>query len=134
MPFFLKLKKRKDFIRTAKFGFSVATRSIVVQAILQKEIKTEKARIGYTTTKKIGKANIRNRCRRRLRAVAALFFEKLALQNADYVLIARYNTANINFIDLCSDFQNGIKKINKLLNGETNCVQQNNKTPISDID
>ena len=134
MPIFLKLKKRKDFVRTAKSGVSVATRSIVIQAVFQKENTADVARIGYTTTKKIGKANVRNRCRRRLRAAAALFFGDLAFSNADYVLIARYCTADIDWQELCKDLQYGIKKINKLLNGETDCAEQNDKTPVSVTD
>lgn len=134
MPIFSKLKKRKDFVRAAKSGVSVATRSMVIQAVFQKENTVDMARIGYTTTKKIGKANVRNRCRRRLRAAAALFFADLALSKADYVLIARYCTADIDWQKLCDDLQYGIKKINKLLNGETDCAEQNDKTSVSAID
>ena len=134
MPIFSKLKKRKDFVYTAKSGISVATRSIVIQAAFQKENVAETARIGYTTTKKIGKANVRNRCRRRLRAAAALFFADLALKNADYVLIARYCTADTDWTNLCKDFQYGIKKANKLLNGEKDCAEQIDKTSVSASD
>lgn len=133
MPIFFKLKKRKDFVRASKSGISIATRNMVIQAVFQKENMAESARIGDTTTKKIGKANVRNRCRRRLRAAAALFFANLALPNVDYVFIARYNTANSNWQDLCKDMQYGLKKINKLLNGETDCAEQNDKTSVSAI-
>ena len=118
MPVFFKLKKRKDFVRAAKSGISIP----------------QGARIGYTTTKKIGKAVVRNRCRRRLRAAAALCFGKLALPNADYVLIARYSTAGVDFKELCRDLQYGVKKLNRQLNGETACVQEDDQTPVSVAD
>ncbi len=131
MPVFFKLKKRKDFVRTAKSGISIPTHSIVIQAVLRQEESAQGARIGYTTTKKIGKAVVRNRCRRRLRAAAALFFGELALANADYVLIARYNTARVDFKELCRDLQYGIKKLNRQLNGETAYAQEDDQTPVS---
>ena len=145
MPVFFKLKKRKDFVRAAKSGISIPTRSIVIQAVLRPEETAQGARIGYTTTKKIGKAVVRNRCRQRLRgnetrvraclrAAAALCFGKLALPNADYVLIARYSTAGVDFKELCRDLQYGVKKLNRQLNGETACVQEDDQTPVSVAD
>ena len=121
MPVFFKLKKRKDFVRAAKSGISIPTRSIVIQAVLRPEETAQGARIGYTTTKKIGKAVVRNRCRRRL-------------PNADYVLIARYSTAGVDFKELCRDLQYGVKKLNRQLNGETACVQEDDQTPVSVAD
>ncbi len=130
MPIFFKLKKRKDFVRAAKSGISIPTRTIVIQAALRQEESIEGARIGYTTTKKIGKAVVRNRCRRRLRAAAALSFGKWALPNADYVLIARYSTADADFKDICRDLQYGVKKLNQQLNGDTDHAQADNQTPV----
>lgn len=115
MPSFLKLKKRADFVRLTKSGVSLPTSSIVIQAAKRIDNTDSFSRIGFTTTKKLGKAVVRNRCRRRLRAVAAKFFQKLALPNTDYVLIARYNTAEVDFKTLCGDFSYGLKKINQKL-------------------
>lgn len=119
MPSFSVLKKRRDFVRLTKHGESISTSSLVLQAA-PSDLDTPSAnsRIGYTTTKKIGKAHIRNRCRRRLRAAAALFFEQLALPNFDYVLIARYTTANTDFSIICRDLQYAIKKINRRFSPE----------------
>ena len=142
MPVFFKLKKRKDFVRTAKSGISIPTRSIVIQAVLHPEKTAQGARIGYTTTKKIGKAVVRNRCRRRLRAAAALFFGKLALPNAELYRIETASgnievasaKANVDFKELCRDLQYGVKKLNRQLNGETACVQEDDQTPVSVAD
>ena len=116
MPAFSKLKKRKDFIRLTKSGVSLPTSSIVFQAALRIESLDSNPRIGFTTTKKLGKAVVRNKCRRRLRAATANIFNKLALPNTDYVAIARYNTAQVDFETLCRDFKYGINKINQKLN------------------
>jgi ribonuclease P protein component len=129
MPAPEKLKKRKDFIKASKIGISIPTQSIIIQAA--ENMENTRARIGYTTTKKLGKAVIRNRCRRRLRAVAAIFFEKYAEKGTDYVLIGRYNTADICFETLCKDFIYGIKKANKTLYGVNGDDKQDNKLSVS---
>ncbi len=128
MPTPAKLKKRKDFLRAYKNGISLATKSIVIQAV--RDYNNFEPRIGYTSTKRLGGAVVRNKCRRRLKAVAAIFFAQYALPNTNYVLVGRHNTATIDFDTLCKDFIYGIKKANKLLYGEPTNDKQNNKPAI----
>lgn len=112
MPEFSVLKKRRSFVRLTKGAFCVATRTLVLQAMeSEAENLSEKPRIGYTTTKKIGKAHTRNRCRRRLRAATALFFAKYAIPNYDYVLVARYTTEKAEFVTICEDLVYALKKV-----------------------
>ena len=113
------LNENRDFRRAYAKGKSRVHR-LLVTYVLRNRLGVN--RVGFTATKKIGKAVVRNRCRRRLRAAAALCFGKLALPNADYVLIARYSTAGVDFKELCRDLQYGVKKLNRQLNGETACV------------
>ena len=115
MPEFLKLKKRKDFVRIAKSGHSFATHSIVLQGDANPSDAEAVTRVGYTTTKKIGSAVVRNRCRRRLRAAVAQILPELGMKGTDYVLIARYCTADVEFASICRDLRYGIKKINFIL-------------------
>lgn len=111
MPAFSVLKKRRSFVRLTKGAFCVATRTLVLQAMkTEAENLTGKPRIGYTTTKKIGKAHTRNRCRRRLRAAAALLFCKYAMSDFDYVLVARYTTEKAEFATICEDLVYALKK------------------------
>ncbi|MBP5399566.1 MAG: ribonuclease P protein component [Alphaproteobacteria bacterium] len=111
MPEFSVLKKRRSFVRLTKGAFCVATRTLVLQAMeSEAENVSGKPRIGYTTTKKIGKAHTRNRCRRRLRAAAALLFAEYAMANFDYVLVARYTTEMADFATICEDLVYALKK------------------------
>ena len=111
MPEFSVLKKRRSFVRLTKGAFCVATRTLVLQAMeSEAENVSGKPRIGYTTTKKIGKAHTRNRCRRRLRAAAALLFAEYAMANFDYVLVARYTTEMADFATICEDLIYALKK------------------------
>lgn len=112
----LKIKKRKDFLRVAKQGQKMVTSSVILQAAQSLSVETNAARIGFTTTKKLGKAHIRNRARRRLRAALYPLYAQL-LPNLDYVLIGRYNTADCPFETLTKDLAWGIKKLNRLLQG-----------------
>ena len=49
-------------------------------------------RVGFTATKQIGGAVVRNRAKRRLREAARLLIPQLGLPGCDYVLIARSGT------------------------------------------
>lgn len=109
------LKKRKDFIRVANQGFKMVTSGLILQAARSLSIPEDNAHLGYTVTKKIGKANLRNRTKRRLRAAAREVFPKNALSQFDYVLIGRFNTAEIDFIELKKNMSWALRKINKLL-------------------
>ena len=118
MSAFLKLKKRKDFIRAAKIGEKVITTSVILQAAQSLSPNPVEAKFGFTTTKKLGKAHIRNRARRRMRAVVRELVSKEARLNTEYVLIGRHNTAECDFDLLRHDLQYALRKINRLLYGE----------------
>lgn len=110
------LKKRKDFLRVAR-GVHVVTTCVIVQAALNLSKKSNQWRVGYTATKKIGKAYVRNRSKRRLRAGVRQIFPQLALPNAEYVLISRHNTHYCPFALLLKDLKYALKKINEQLLG-----------------
>lgn len=78
-------------------------------------IPDETCFLGYTVTKKVGKAHIRNRTKRRLRAASREVFPSCALPGIDYVLIGRYNTKDIDFTELTADMKTAVKRINKLI-------------------
>ena len=93
------LKKRKDFVRVAK-GFRKVMPTLILQAARSLSEEDCGPKVGYTTTKKIGKANFRNRVRRRLRAAVKEVFPKYAKNNIEYVLIGRTNTYFYRFDSL----------------------------------
>lgn len=111
------LKKRKDFVRVAKQGYKMVASTVILQAAQNLCAEDNSCRVGYTSTKKIGKAHLRNRTRRRLRAAVREVFPERALPNTDYVLIGRYNTASCPFEKLSGDISWALKKINKLIIG-----------------
>jgi len=60
-------------------------------------------RAGFTATRKIGKAVVRNRARRRLRAAACLLLPLHGQAGTDYVFIARAQTVNRSWTALLDD-------------------------------
>lgn len=109
------VKKRKDFIKVAKQGEKVVQPTLILQAAFNLSVAGDTCQIGYTVTKKIGKAHVRNRTKRRLRAAAREIFPETARELTDYVLIGRYNTAAVEFSQLCKDMKKALGKINQML-------------------
>ena len=94
-PGLARLKKRREFLRAAARGKRAARPGLVLQALAVPE---PSLRLGFTVTKKIGNAVIRNRARRRLKEAARLTLPGMALSGWDLVLIGRDGTAERPFL------------------------------------
>lgn len=70
-----------------------------------------KIRAGYTVTKKIGGAVVRNRMKRRFRALARALLSDQGLAGADHVLIGRDGGNERDFADLYADLQRALVKV-----------------------
>ena len=110
----LHLKKRRDFVRVAK-GIRMVVSTVILQAAPSLSETPVAFKVGFTTTKKLGKAVVRTRVRRRLRAVVQEVFPTLAKDNVEYVLIGRYNTAYCPYKDLKNDVKWALKKANAMI-------------------
>ena len=71
-------------------------------------------RVGFTASKKVGGAVVRNLARRRLRALAREVLVREAVPGYDYVLIARAGTATRDYAQLRGDMRFALKRL-KLL-------------------
>ena len=67
-------------------------------------------RVGITVSKKIGKAVVRNRAKRRLREVYRINSANI-LQGYDFVLVARGRTAECPYEKLFADFVQAAKNL-----------------------
>jgi ribonuclease P protein component len=103
-----RIKRRQDFVAAAK-ALSQAQPSLVMQ--LRSRSDGEAPRIGFTCTKKLGNAVIRNRIKRRLREAARLALPARALSGMDYVVIGRSAAENRPFELLQSDLISALQRL-----------------------
>ncbi|HBS22634.1 MAG TPA: ribonuclease P protein component [Thalassospira sp.] len=114
-----RLKKRAEFLRVAGTRRKWVTQGLILQGAPRPGIKPDTeyagedrlARVGFTVTKKVGKAVVRNRVRRRLRAVADQLMTDMALPGWDYVVIGRQQTIDRDFEKLVDDMRFALRRI-----------------------
>ena len=89
--------------------------SLVLQARERPESKSnrELARFGFTATKTLGGAVVRNRARRRLKEAVRLTAPSHAVKGYDYVLIARTGTVQRPFTELIKDLERALAKVHE---------------------
>ena len=68
-------------------------------------------RVGYTVTKKIGNAVVRNRMKRRFRALAAELLPLNGVRGADHVLIGRAGGVERDFGLLRAELAKALRKV-----------------------
>lgn len=109
-----RLKKRAEFLRV-RGGRSWRAGSLVLQA--RKRTQTDEldrvARFGFTATKRLGNAVIRNRARRRLKETVRIAASNLARPGYDYVIIARDGALKRPFSDLEKDLSAAFERVHK---------------------
>lgn len=102
-----RLKKRREFLRAAAKGKRAAKPGLVLQALA---LPGPEVRLGFTVTKKVGNAVIRNRARRRLKEAARLTLPGMALTGWNLVLIGRDATAERPFTLLIDDLRGCLRQ------------------------
>lgn len=83
--------------------------------------KVENCRAGFTASKKVGNAVIRNRCKRRMRAMARQLLPSLGLAGTDYVFIAKRSLVSANWNDFVEQAGKAIRNLNKKIEKCKNC-------------
>ena len=110
-----RLKRRRDFVSITRRGQKWATPGLVLQSHRRKDAETtsrDGIRVGFTVTKKVGNAVIRNRARRRLKAVAGDVIATHGQDLFDYVLIGRAGTLKRPYALLVSDLKTAMQRLN----------------------
>ncbi len=105
----VQIKTRRDFVTIQSKGRKWVSKGLVLQTA---ENTQNQMRVGYTVTKRVDKrAVVRNRIKRRLRAVAADVLPVDALDHRDYILVGRAETASRSYETLCDDLRWCLRKM-----------------------
>lgn len=93
-----RLKKNGQFSYLYKKGRRSFTKHLTLYSI---QSKYKDYRIGYSVSKKIGKATVRNKTKRRLKEIVRQ--NKLAQNYNNYVLVAREGIELLSFNELLTE-------------------------------
>ncbi len=106
-----RLLARADFLSAAK-GRRRHGSAFVLQYIERSAASADviqAPRVGFTVTKKVGNAVVRNRIRRRLRAAVTAVGGLPFRAGHDYVLVARLGALTMPFVDLQRDLAHALE-------------------------
>lgn len=110
-----RLKKRASFLRLRK-GNAWRTGALALQARHRdggQGVQMDAVRFGFTATKRLGPAVIRNRARRRLKEAVRLNASGHVKPGYDYVVIARRGALTQSFTQLQRDLCRALDHIHK---------------------
>ena len=102
-----RVKKRRDFTRVYRQGKSL---SAVHTVVCWRKTKNDCFRVGFTVSKKVGNAVVRNKVRRRLKEIARLHPERFLI-GTDYIIVARPAAASCEYRELDSELERLLRKI-----------------------
>ncbi|MAF49030.1 MAG: ribonuclease P protein component [Rhodospirillales bacterium] len=121
-PRLVHLKNRGEFLKVAAARRKFVTPSLILQARPHEQGEKGEAapiRVGFTVSRKVGNAVVRNRVRRRLRAAADEILPEFAGANSDFVVIGRRAALDEDFTTLAGHLKSALAKYDKNISGQT---------------
>lgn len=123
----LTIKKSADFQKVSKNGLKFHSHSLTLltynsslskDKTFQNQTKLVEnfCRVGYTVSKSVSKSAVkRNLAKRRIRETARKLLPTLGKSGFDYVIIARREILNFEFVKIQGDFEFCLRKIHQAL-------------------
>lgn len=108
----LTLKRRGEFLRL-RGGSRWHTPAFLLETKPRPETEQHitSPRFGFTVTKALGPAVVRNRIRRRLKAAVAEVAPEHARSRHDYVIVARNPALDRDFLDIKKDLEQAFQRV-----------------------
>lgn len=129
-----RLKQRREFLRVAHSGRKWVAPGLILQVGPHVHEVTKASgdipvhpampnrpdafRVGFTVSRKVGGAVVRNRVRRRLRAAVETVMPGHAAARHDYVVIGRAATVRRPFDALSADLETALKRLGAWRDGD----------------
>ncbi|MEO7564469.1 MAG: ribonuclease P protein component [Sphingomicrobium sp.] len=103
------IRKRSDFL-AANTGKRTTTPGFIL-LIREREDNDPAMRVGFTVTKKIGGAVVRNRMKRRMRALARELVPAKGICGADHVMIGRSRGIERDYQDMRGELSSALDRL-----------------------
>jgi len=91
------------------------TQSVILQGARPCESHNNQIRVGYTVSRKVGGAVVRNKVKRRLRAAVREILSQKEWSLGDVVLIARPGSFDHPYADLVANVRWGLSHLERVL-------------------
>ena len=105
-----RMVKRSQYLRVARARKYVASKGLILKfEIKGPNVGGNRHRVGFTVSKKVGNAVVRNRARRRLKSVVNDVLTSSEERPLDLVLIGRVSTLKRSYDELLGDFRFALK-------------------------
>ena len=129
---FQRLTRRPQFLAAAK-GLSAARGAVLCQQLLRDPADKhapapDTVRVGFTATKRLGGAVVRNRAKRRLREAARALLPALGQGGCDYVFIARQGAADRAWDRLLDDMKRALISLAGPATSPTPALSENSRS------
>ena len=125
----VRMRKRKQFLELRDHNQKVVTPYFILQYFCVSElapaaydVRASECMVGFTVTKKLGNAVMRNRIKRRLREMVRLCFPELVSPGCMYVVIGRSAAATIPFDVLLHQGKYALRRAHRHHNTESKRV------------
>lgn len=102
-----RIKKRKEFNYIFKNGKSISSKNIV---LIYTPSKLKVYKIGYSVSKKVGKAVVRNKVKRRMKEAVLKVTSKL-VPKMNYIFVAKPSASEATFLEICENINFLVNKI-----------------------
>ena len=105
------IKKRSEFIRSNKFSKKIHTSNFIIQKLESNTID-KIPHFGFTITKKIGSAIIRNKIKRRLKSIIKELLkckDKYFDLSSNYILICKKEIVKVSYDELENELMDKFK-------------------------
>ena len=102
-----RLTKRKEFGYIYKKGRSVYSKHLMLVYV---PTKLKNIRVGFSVSKKVGKAHTRNLIKRRLRAIIQDLLNQNLIKTNNYIFVAGSSITELTFEELKSQVMYVLKK------------------------